>query len=358
MSESVTSFHVVCQNPSTLSTHHQSTYFVRTYKMGRPERPPRIEKSAWVGTGGKPRVYTSMCSLCRSFCRQRFTEAELVEHERSNHANCLSCYATFGMSRNTMRCVRGHHLCNKCTRHYVKSKCASRDFPILCSVCRDEISPKDMAHMMSPNQLREYDTAAIQRNLTPNEIFFACQNVRCRSACIVSIGNCDPTKLCPSLIPCNSCALSSCIACHKTEHADNTVTDEVHQKHRNCMSMLNIKRAFEQAIADGTSFQCPTCKRGGRKDFSGCSNICCERCGTNWCYICHRALSAGHHCATHLHTYTLTQEQLHRRHTRQLLHKVFLKYGRDQLKQLWDQFPSVRAHGYSFDEIVEPVENG
>lgn len=325
--------------------------------MGRPERPPRVEKSAWVGTGGKPRVYTSMCSLCRSFCRQRFTEAELVEHERSHHANCLSCYTTFGMSRNTMRCVRGHHLCNKCTRHYVKMKCASRDFPIVCSICHDEISPKNMSHMMSPNQLREYDIAAVQRNLAPNEILFACQNVRCRSACIVAIGTCDPAETTqPSLISCRECEVLSCFVCYKTEHTGSIAAAEVHQNHHNCMSMLKIKRDFEQAIADGTAFKCPTCARGGRKDISGCNNICCERCGTNWCYICHRALSQSHHCATHLLTYTLTQEQLHRRRTRQLLHEVFLKYGLDKLKALWDQFPSIRAHGYSFDDIVEEVE--
>lgn len=323
--------------------------------MKRLERPPRVEKSAWVGIGGKPRVYTMMCPLCRSFCHQRYTESELIEHQRSNHANCLCCYTTFGMSRNTLRCSKGHHLCHKCSKHYIKAKCASKDFPFLCSICREELDPKDMTHMMTSSQLQDYDIVSLSHSLAPNEILFACQNTPCRSACILALENCRITKsACPSMIPCRECDVSSCFVCLGTEKVEEANCTEVNKKHFQCMALLDIKTEFDQAIADGAAFKCPQCQRGGRKDErSGCNSIYCDRCGINWCYICHRALSKSHNCSFHLHTYNFTLEQLHRHHTRLLLHGVYCRHGAEKFNRLWEHFPSVRAHGFILAEIVE-----
>ena len=256
-----------------------------------------------------------------------------------------------------MRCSKGHHLCHKCTKHYIKGKCANRDFPFLCSICRDEISLKDMGHMMTANQLREYDITGMCRSLGHNEIFFACQSIPCRCACIVAVENCRITKTtCPSLIPCNACEVSSCFVCLATESVSEENKKEVNKRHIQCVALLDIKREFEDAIADGTAFKCPSCARGGRKDKMDCNNIYCERCGTNWCYICHRALSESHSSHAHTVTYNLTLDLVHRRYTRQLLHGVYLKHGADKMQRLWDQFPSIRAHGFSYADIKDEVE--
>jgi hypothetical protein len=51
-------------------------------------------------------------------------------------------------------------------------------------------------------------------------------------------------------------------------------------------------------------------------------------------------------------TYQLTLEQLHRYHTRKQLHSVYLKHGEAQFNLLWDAYASIRAHGYSYSEVV------
>lgn len=222
-----------------------------------------------------------------------------------------------------------------------------------CSLCKAEFQASDIYRILNEKQLQDYTNIAIFRTLTANEVLLSCCNAPCTAACIVELGDCS-AKLRDyhsTWIKCAQCKVSTCVVCLES-------SSKRAKKHsQDCAGLSEVKLAFENAISEGAAFRCPTCKVAGRKD-NGCNAIYCVQCKTNWCYVCGKAQLGSHGCTAHVHTALQlgSEDALHRNNTLALLQMLYKKYGAVQFQTMWARFPSISAHGYTWDEITQKVK--
>lgn len=240
-------------------------------------------------------------------------------------------------------------MCAACTKHFVGSQLTSKTYPMTCSICKVEVPACDIHRLLNNNELESYTNLAISRNLIGNEVLFTCQNVKCEAACILEMGPCNghSPDYTSTWVRCFDCRVLTCAICLQT-------STRVIKKHSaECAELCEIKRAFETAVAEGAAFRCPKCKLAGRKD-TGCNSIYCLQCHTNWCYVCGKAQDKSHGCAAHGYGAVTANklDDLHRERTLQLLRQVYTGCNSQLFRKVWDRFPSIPAHGFSWVEIT------
>ena len=300
--------------------------------------------------GGKMR-----CTVCRWSC-EIYTESELSEHLQRDHPSCLSCGAGLSKYHRGIKCPNNHHLCKVgCSTNYINSQLSEMIVPFKCSICSIAIPITQVKPHLSEKQRLQYaNSLAGKHSVSQEDTALQCQNIVCGK----SIEHVFPESSDQVMIPCDSCAYSTCFICFRA--IDTTRQGMTAQHKIRCGEILKIKREFEQAVANGTSFKCPRCQRGGRKD-DGCNYIHCAGCPAVWCYLCGlEETSAQHQCVlprTHVALPSSFKgslvDRLHHSRTVLLLHELYGQYGAAKMRTLWDRFESVRAHGYTFEEISQ-----
>jgi hypothetical protein len=277
-----------------------------------------------------------------------------MDHNRTTFdlksSQCITCFCCGTLLPGDhcgIRCKNNHHLCNDgCSKLYIESQLSTGLWPFRCSICSDKLEFNSLLKHMTASQVVAYQTG-LREGTEQSETLLVCQNVHCTK---IYAEKCKKVTNSRLLMLCTECYHLTCGVCLQSFHATSHSID-FHNTH--CRELIQIKCEFENAIANGTSFRCPNCGYGGRKEY-GCNNISCIRCGTNWCYICQTAQRSSHECAYHGICDNHSVTYLHRSRTLHLLHDVYIKYGSVKFKLLWDSFQSIRAHGYAYDEIVNP----
>eukprot|EP01032_Pedospumella_encystans_P024878 gene24878-28121_t len=227
--------------------------------------------------------------------------------------------------------------------------------PFKCSICTVPISSALARSNLTEAQQSQYVRAlSSQHSLSADDTVLQCQNKKCQKTIAPGFTFSSDEVV----VNCSHCSQATCYICFAS--VDPSQSGKVAQHQVRCGEILKLKREFEQAIANGTSFQCPRCKRGGRKD-DGCNYIHCAGCPAVWCYLCGlEETSASHHCRPPQVHVTLPSDfkgtyvdRLHHSRTVVLLHGLYRKHGQAKLRTLWDRFESVRAHGYGWEEIAQ-----
>lgn len=295
------------------------------------------------------------CNVCKWSC-ENYTESELSEHLQRDHPTCLSCGTSLSKYHRGVKCPNNHHLCKLgCTPNFITSQLSDMIVPFKCSICSVAIPIAQVKSHLSENQQRQYvECLSNKHAVSQEDTVLQCQNRTCGK----SIQHVFPESSEQVMLPCDSCTYSTCFICFRA--IDTTRQGMTVQHKLRCGEILKIKREFEQAVAEGTSFKCPRCQRGGRKD-DGCNYIHCAGCPAVWCYLCGLEETSAHHqCVLPRTPIALPSafkgsqvDRLHHSRTVQLLHELFARYGEAKMRTLWSRFESIRAHGYTFEEISQ-----
>lgn len=262
---------------------------------------------------------------------------------------CLCCCSRFnGRSKTTisLSCPNEHSLCKTCTPHFLQSQLSSNIFPIVCVICKVGYSDTALHNVMSQKLKEKFEEIKDVRSHADDTIYLTCQNTSC--GCTRSVYVARGLNYSNTTFSCLKCTQYTCFVCLAALPSSQGDAHSV-----GCCEFADIKRDFDRAIAHGAAFKCPKCGIRGRKSY-GCNNIHCD-CGAMWCYLCERKVprNNAHHCTfdwTHGTCY-MSLDKLHRFKTCLMLHQVYLEHGREKFSRMWSKYPSVRAHGYSLQEI-------
>lgn len=220
--------------------------------------------------------------------------------DKKQEINCIGCFSIVQSDEMKLRCEQSHHLCTECTEQYLES-CFSDGFEVFpprCPLCKIELSTEIVEMNLKSEEQREvFLLKTLQSNLQlgPNDLWIFCPVCPYREIRQVN-GKEDLF-----LIYCQNekCMKQHCYFClneikfiEKDTLVNEENSDDEYERcyegvkdHLICQELGPLKLKIEKALEEGINRTCPQCGSKGRKD-DNCTHMGCEKCHTEWCYVC------------------------------------------------------------------------
>ncbi|KAF8677718.1 Ring finger [Rhizoctonia solani] len=206
---------------------------------------------------------------------QLLTELAAEEPEQSKNVfDCGICFETFHMGALAPMDGCDHKYCRECMRDYIKSKLASRTFPLLCPTCH---ASKDGSRGTAGQALveiigldeREYATY-VELSLASLSVMVHCR--KCQRAAFVMRADLESEMEITCPLP--DCDYKWCKNCNKPIEGD--------EKH-SCDGTSELR---ELMASEGWK-ECPGCKTPISRN-EGCYHMTCTTpgCNSHFCYRC------------------------------------------------------------------------
>ncbi|CAE6369143.1 unnamed protein product [Rhizoctonia solani] len=205
---------------------------------------------------------------------QLLTELAAEEPEQSKNVfDCGICFETFHMGALAPMEGCDHKYCRECMRDYIKSKLASRTFPLLCPTCHASkgnqgTAGQDLVEIIGLDE-SEYATY-VELSLASLSVMVHCH--KCQRAAFVMRADLESEMEITCPLP--DCNYKWCKNCNKPIEGD--------EKH-SCDGTSELR---ELMASEGWK-ECPGCKAPISRN-EGCYHMTCTTpsCNSHFCYRC------------------------------------------------------------------------
>ncbi|CAE6454608.1 unnamed protein product [Rhizoctonia solani] len=206
---------------------------------------------------------------------QLLTELAAEEPENSNNVfDCGICFETFHMGALASMEGCDHKYCRECMREYIKSKLASRTFPIVCPTCHASKDGsqgsvgQDLVEMIGLDE-QEYATY-VELSLASLSIMVNCR--KCQRAAFVMRADLESETEITCPLP--DCDYKWCKNCNRPIEGEDKHSCDGTNELRDLMASEGWK-------------ECPGCKTPISRN-EGCYHMTCTTpgCNSHFCYRC------------------------------------------------------------------------
>jgi hypothetical protein len=185
---------------------------------------------------------------------------------------CPICYDTVS---HPVQLDCGHIYCTECIRHYLKSACDTKVFPLVCmgneAQCKVAIPIPAIQRFLPPQRFDNLVNVAFSTyiDLHPKDFRY------CTTPDCIQIYRCNAGEA----QKCPSCFAAVCSSCHEEAHEGMTCAERALHKNPTEQERLNELWASENGVK-----KCPSCKVWIEKTY-GCNHMTCI-CGAHICWKC------------------------------------------------------------------------